>query len=136
MAIRLVERLGAIRFSPDDWMDELAINLWDGDKRAGIERLQWRMAETVIELGGTAIIEWGTWRRAERDALRQRARALGASVELIHMDAPVGTLLERVQRRNRESPPIERAMLEESAAAFEVPSPEELLLYDPPENPL
>jgi len=132
VAKELESRLGGTRYSPDDWMDALSINLWDGEKRAGIERLQWQAARDVITLGGTAIIEWGTWRRSERDQLRLEARALGAAVELIHMHAPIDVLLERVQTRGRESPPIDRAMLEAAATAFEVPTPDELALYDPP----
>ncbi len=133
-AIALAARYQAVRFAPDDWMDALAINLWDGEKRAAIEQLQWQLAQDILRLGGTAIIEWGTWGRAERDQLRQSARALGARVHLIHMDAPIDTLLERVKRRNRESPPIDRATLEAGAAAFDVPTPDELSLYDPPET--
>jgi predicted kinase len=132
IATELADLHHGVRYSPDDWMDTLDINLWDEAARAGIEKLQWRAAQDVIALGGTAIIEWGTWARAERDELRLGARGLGAAVELIHMDAPIDMLLDRVTRRGRESPPIDRAMLEDAAAAFEVPTADELALYDPP----
>ena len=132
IATELVDRHHGVRYSPDDWMDALGVDLWDEAKRAGIERLQWKAAQDLIALGGTAIIEWGTWRRSERDALREGARALGAAVELIYMDAPIDTLLDRVTQRGRESPPIDRAMLEDAAQAFEVPTPDELAIYDPP----
>ena len=132
VATELAHRHHGVRYSPDDWMDALGIDLWDGDKRLGIETLQWRAAQDVIRLGGAAIIEWGTWRRSERDQLRLGARALGAAVELIHMDAPIDVLLDRVTQRGRESPPIDRAMLEDAAAAFEVPTADELALYHPP----
>lgn len=132
IAAELAARHGGTIYSPDDWMDALSINLWESARRDAIEQLQWRAAQDVLRLGGTAIIEWGTWSRAERDTLRVGARKLGASVELIHLDAPVDVLLDRIQRRGRENPPISRAMLEESAAAFEVPTPDELALYDGP----
>lgn len=132
LATELAERHHGVRYSPDDWMDALGINLWDEQKRAGIETLQWQAAQSLLALGGTAVIEWGTWARSERDALREGARALGAAVELIHMDAPIDVLLGRVTQRGRESPPIGRAMLEDAAAAFEVSTPDELALYDPP----
>ncbi len=131
-ATELAQHHNGVRYSPDDWMDALDINLWDEAKRAGIERLQWQQAQSVLMLGGTAIIEWGTWARSERDALRDGARALGAAVELVHMDAPLDVLLDRVTRRGRESPPIDRAMLEDASRAFERPNAEELALYDPP----
>ena len=132
VATALAQRHHGVRYSPDDWMDALGINLWDEAKRAGIEQLQWQQARSLLALGGTAIIEWGTWARSERDALRDGARALGAAVELVHMDAPIDVLLDRVTRRGRESPPIDRAMLEDASRAFERPSAEELALYDPP----
>lgn len=132
IATELADRHHGVRYSPDDWMDALGINLWDHAARAGIEKLQWQAAKDVIALGGTAVIEWGTWRRSERDQLRLGARSLGAAVELIHTDAPIDTLLDRVTQRGRESPPIDRAMLEDAAAAFEVPTADELALYDPP----
>lgn len=132
IATELADRHHGVRYSPDDWMDALGIDLWEGDKRLGIESLQWQAAQDVIRHGGTAIIEWGTWRRSERDQLRLGARSLGAAVELIHTDAPIDTLLDRVTQRGRESPPIDRAMLEDAAAAFEVPTADELALYDPP----
>jgi predicted kinase len=132
VATALAQRHHGVRYSPDDWMDALGINLWDEAKRAGIERLQWQQAQHLLALGGTAIIEWGTWARSERDALRDGARALGAAVELVHMDAPIDVLLDRVTRRGRESPPIDRAMLEDASRAFERPTAEELALYDPP----
>lgn len=132
IANELAERHDGVRYSPDDWMDTLGINLWDQAKRQGIETLQWQAAQSLMALGGTAIIEWGTWARSERDTLREGARALGAAVELIHMDAPVEILLDRVTRRGRKSPPIDRAMLEDAAMAFEAPTPDELALYDPP----
>ena len=132
IATELAQRHGGVIYSPDDWMDTLGINLWDSAKRDTIEALQWQQAQHILALGGTAVIEWGTWARSERDALREGARALGAAVELIHMDAPIDVLLDRVTQRGRESPPIDRAMLEDAAAAFEVPTPDELALYDPP----
>ncbi len=132
IATELADRHHGVRYSPDDWMDALGIDLWDGDKRLGIETLQWQAAQDFIRLGGTAIIEWGTWSRSERDQLRLGARELGAAVELIHLDAPIDVLLDRVTQRGRESPPIDRAMLEDAAAAFEVPTSDELALYDPP----
>ncbi|MBL8591658.1 MAG: ATP-binding protein, partial [Devosia sp.] len=132
VATALAEQHDGVRYSPDDWMDAIGINLWDEAKRAGIEQLQWQQAQSLLALGGTAIIEWGTWARAERDTLREGARALGAAVELVHMDAPIDVLLDRVTRRGRESPPIDRAMLEDASRAFERPTAEELALYDSP----
>ena len=129
-AIELQRR--AIRLCPDEWMATLAIDLFDEGMRARIEALQWELAQSLLRLGLSVIIEWGTWARAERDALRTGARALGAGVELHALVLPTEELLERIRCRGRENPPIERADLDLWHAAFEVPTPEEIALFDSP----
>ncbi len=128
---RLLEaRLPAIRFCPDEWMDALSINLYDERKRGEIEALQWAYARKLLGLGLTVILEWGTWARSERDQLRLQARDLGAAVELHYLFAPVDVLLQRIQNRGRENPPILRDALQHWCEIFQVPSPEEMALYD------
>jgi len=126
----LEDRLGAIRFSPDEWMDALSLDLYDEGSREKIEALQWRFAQQLLVRGLTVIIEWGTWGRSERDALRLGARALGAAVELHYLPAPVDVLLDRIQRRGAETPPIEREQLMRWIEIFQVPTPDELELFD------
>jgi predicted kinase len=132
LARALETRLRAIRFSPDDWMDALSISLYREDVREKIEALQWKLAQDLLALGLTVIIEWGTWARSERDMLRLGARELGAAVELHYLAAPVDVLFERLQRRGRESPPIERDALARWAEIFQVPTAEEMALFDEP----
>jgi len=74
------------RLGPDEWMTALGANLWDSRMRERIESLQWSVAQDLLQIGMTVIIEWGTWARTERDALRLRARELGASVELQYLE--------------------------------------------------
>jgi predicted kinase len=126
----LAATLGAIRFAPDEWMDALSLDLYDEGSRAKIEALQWKFGQELLALGLTVIIEWGTWGRSERDILRLGARALGAAVELHYLSAPVDVLFERIQRRGMEKPPIERDQLLQWAEIFQVPTPEEIALYD------
>src|SRR3546814_13800619 len=54
-------------------MDALGVNLWDADVRASIEALQWGVAQDLMRLGTSVIIEWDTWGREERDVLREGA---------------------------------------------------------------
>jgi len=129
-AIQLESKLGGIRLNADEWMAPLGIDLYDEEMRAKIEALQWKLAQRLLKLGMTVIIEWGTWGRAERDALRESARALGAAVELHYLPAPVEVLFERIQRRGMESPPIERESLEQWARIFQTPTTEEMALFD------
>jgi hypothetical protein len=59
----LENRLRAVRFSPDEWMDALSLNLWDEERRGKVEALQWKFGQELLALGLTVIIEWGTWGR-------------------------------------------------------------------------
>ena len=126
----LEARFGAIRFSPDEWMDALSLDLHDEGRREKIESLQWRFGQELLAQGLTVIIEWGTWGRSERDTLRLGARALGAAVELHYLDAPVAVLMDRIQRRGMETPRIERDQLLRWAEIFQAPTPEEIALFD------
>ena len=132
LARQLESRLGAGRFSPDEWMDALSLNLYDEDRRGKIEALQWKIGQELLVRGLIVIIEWGTWGRSERDTLRLGARALGAAVELHYLSAPADVLFERIQRRDLESPPIERDALSRWVEMFQPPTPEEMALFDQP----
>src|SRR5438045_8730272 len=66
LAKGLESRLRAVRFSPDDWMEALSLNLLDEENRAKIEALQWKFAQELLAHGLTVIIEWGTCGRSER----------------------------------------------------------------------
>ena len=125
-------RLGAIRFSPDEWMEALSLDLYDEVRREKIEALQWKLCQNLLTLGVTVIVEWGTWGRSERDTLRLGARALGAAVELHYLPAPVDVLFNRIQRRGRENPPIRRDQLSRWAEIFQAPTAEEMALFDGP----
>lgn len=132
LARKLATRHGGLILSPDDWMDALAIDLWDADRRERIERLQWQVARALLGNGGTVIVEWGTWGRAERDWLREGARELGAAVHLVFLDAPPDVLYQRVTSRGRERPSITLEQLRAYSVAIERPTAEELALFDPP----
>jgi len=128
----LEAKLRAVRFCPDDWMESLSIDIYNEEARGKVEALQWKLAQELLALGLTVIIEWGTWGRSERDALRLRARELGAAVELHYLFAPPYVLFERIQHRGLENPPIEREALLRWYTQFEAPTPEETGLFDEP----
>jgi predicted kinase len=129
-ARRLEVELSALRLCADEWMAALAEDLWDEKMRAKIEGLQWQLGQQLLALGLTVIVEWGTWARSERDALRLRARELSAAVELHYLTAPVDVLLDRIQLRRMENPPITREQLLHWAEVFQVPTAEEQALFD------
>jgi predicted kinase len=131
-AKHLETTLRAIRFSADDWLKALLINIYDEEKRAKIESLQWELAQQLLANGQIVIIEWGTWGRSERDGLRLGARALGAAAEVHYLHASVDELFARIHRRAMEDPPIERDAVERWFRQFQAPTPEEIALFDEP----
>jgi predicted kinase len=116
LAKKLERALGAVRLCPDEWMEQLGIDLWDEPRRAKIEALQWQLVQQLLQLRQTLVIEWGTWCRSDRDTLRKAARSLGAAVELQYVFAPVEVLFERIQRRGTEDPPIRLMQLQHGPA--------------------
>lgn len=123
------ERRG-LRLGPDEWLDALGTNIWDAAMRERVEALQWSLAQELLRIGTTVIIEWGTWVRSEREALRRQARALGATTELIYLDVDDEELWRRIQQRATEVPPIQRTDLSEWRGPFEAPDDAECARYD------
>jgi predicted kinase len=127
---------GAVRLSPDEWMHALGFDVFDNAARGRVERLQWEIAQRLMSLGDTVVVEWGTWKRAERDTLRRTARAMGCAVELRFLDAPLSELWRRVDARGLESTLAGRQLtfddLRSYSAMFERPDVAELALFDDP----
>lgn len=122
--------------SPDEWMISAGIDLWDAGARASIEEFQRSLTKKLLTQGRSVIIEWGTWGRAERDALRNDARQLGAGVELFVLDPPIEVLWKRINARGFEErfggrPPTFDE-LRAWDASFERPTEDEITLFDKP----
>ncbi len=132
LARQLEQEFGAVRFSADEWMEALGIDLHAERERDHIEKLQWQLAQRLLMLKNTVIVEWGTWGKWERDILRVRARELGAAVELRYLTAPLEELFQRIQLRAMEDPPIRWEAVQRWASAIEAPTNEELELFDLP----
>ena len=64
-ARQLEEEYQAIRFCPDEWITDLALNLYDEARREKVEAVQWKLAQSLLEHGLAVVIEWGTWSRVD-----------------------------------------------------------------------
>ncbi len=139
LATALAADRGAVRLTKDEWMWALGSSPWDGVAQARVERALRNLAQEILRVGVSVVLDFGLWARVERDELRTAARALGVGVELHYVDAPVDELWRRIETRNSEPPwdcePISRADLDEWAAAFQAPDAAELALFDPPPGP-
>jgi predicted kinase len=133
-ARRLAAETGGVRLCPDEWMTALGIDLFDEETRAKVEALQWQLAQELLASRQTVIIEWGVWSRSERDVVRERARELGARVELVYLDVPTEVLWERLEARNIEQPVGTAVITRENLLSWvdllEAPDAEEQSLFD------
>ena len=109
---------------------------WNASTQEKIERELWHLAQDVLRLRLSVVLDFGLWARSERDDIRSAARDLGVDVELHYLDAPTDELWRRIDARNSEPPwnsePIRRAHLDEWATLFQAPDAAEMALFDPP----
>ncbi|WP_207783904.1 AAA family ATPase [Micromonospora globispora] len=138
LARRLEQRYGALRLTADEWLHDLGYSATGAALdayRDGVERVQWRTARRVLELGCDVVLDWGLWAREERDHYRLGARAVGARVVLCVLDPPEEEIRRRLSRRNAELPPGTFGIFDAELAAarrfYQHPTPEELALFDP-----
>jgi predicted kinase len=137
LVAELAASMPACRMCPDDWMTASGIDLWDESARAQIEAFQLTLSLDLLRNGLHVVIEWGTWAREERDALRDAARSIGAAVELRYLSADSDELWRRIVDRDLEgrwaSRSIQRNEFDGWVQIFQPPTDGELVTYDGPE---
>jgi len=134
-AKQLAAERGAVRLTKDEWQWALGSSPWDRDIGERIEQELLRLAQEILRLGLSVVLDFGLWARVERDEMRTAARDLGVGVELHYLEAPTDELWRRIEVRNSASPwdnePISRADLDEWQSIFQAPDAEELAMFDP-----
>ncbi|MEM7339325.1 MAG: ATP-binding protein [Actinomycetota bacterium] len=125
----------AVRLTKDEWQWELGSSPWDRELGQKVEDRLWRLAQELLSLGVSVVVDFGLWTRAERDTFRTAGRRLGVGVELHYLAVPVDELWRRIEIRNQTPPwsaaPIRRSDLDGWWAVFDAPDVDELALYDP-----
>lgn len=136
VARRLALEIPAVRLSPDEWLDDLGIDLFAEEIRDRLETRFWHLAQELLAAGVSVILESGFWARTDRDEKRLAARALGIRVELHYLEVPFDELCRRVSARPGGSPdapsPFTRELMSSYVGQFAVPDEHELALFDPP----
>jgi predicted kinase len=136
VARRLALEIPAVRLSPDEWLDDLGIDIFADEIRDRLETRFWHLARELLAGGVSVILESGFWTRHDRDEKRLGARALGARVELHYLDVPFDELCRRVSARpgpTADAPsPFTRELMTSYVGHFAVPDEQELALFDPP----
>jgi predicted kinase len=126
LARQLAPKIPSIRLDKDGWVTQLGADLWDEEFRVRLEHQLWVLAQDLLALGQSVILEWGHWARVERDEKRLGARALGVGVELHYLDAPLEELIERAEHRNPSgewtAAPMTRAHFEGGQRFFNLPT--------------
>ena len=133
LARELADAYGAVRLNPDEWELALGVDPFDEGFQVRLEAQFWELAQRLLVLGTSVVLEWGFWARSERDEKRERARALGVAVELHFLDAPYDELVRRVVARHAAGGiAITEDHMERYRSHFQPPTADELALFDPP----
>lgn len=114
LARELADAYGAVRLNPDEWELALGVDPFDEDFQVRLEAAFWELAQRLLVLGTSVVLEWGFWARSERD------------------DAPYEELVGRVVNRHAAGGiAITESHMERYRRIFQPPTDEELRLYDP-----
>ena len=129
LALEIVKRRNAAYFNADDVMQSKRIDLRESKYRARIETGQAVDALTALKEGRDVVIDWGSWSRSERTALREMGQRIGATVELVYMAGDSDLLFHRVTKRELGQP-ITRAEFDAIVNRFEPPTNDEWKLFN------
>ena len=136
LARQLAADRGAARLTTDEWLWALGSTPWNATTQRKVEQQLRQLAQEILRLGLSVVLDFGLWARSERDELRSVARAVGVGVELHYLDVPAEELWRRIDARNAQPPwdahPIRRADLDGWLPLFEAPDAAELDLFDAP----
>jgi predicted kinase len=136
LARQLAVDRNAVCLTKDEWLWALGSTPWDEPAREKVEHELWRLAQEILRLGLSVVLDFGLWARIERDEMRGVARGLGVGVELRYLDPPTDELWRRIEARNFEPPwdgyPIRRADFDGWLRVFQAPDAAELALFDSP----
>jgi len=105
-AQRLERDVGGVRFTPDEWM----IRLFGEDPPAAIFQERAAAILEIMEplwlwclaLGIDVVLDYGLWRRTERDRARRLASEAGADAVLYSLCCEEEEALRRVRARNAD----------------------------------
>jgi len=144
-ALQLSARIGAVRFSIDDWMTAL---FWMDSPQPlqpawSMERVErcmaqiWATASQVAAAGVPCVLDLGFSQAESRARFVGLARDAGRSVELHFIDTPADERWRRVEARNagkgetyQLSFDVTREMFDFVETLWEPPTDAEMALYD------
>jgi predicted kinase len=127
----IVEAMLAVHLSADEWLLGLGMSLVDYEFRPKLQQCLLRHAQTLLEMGISVVLEFGSWHRHEREEIQMVGYDVGAMTELHFLDAPVDELVRRVRARGGPfAEALATDVLLRDAPKFERPTPEEIAQFD------
>ena len=107
-AKRLESETNAVRFTLDEWMvhfygDNPPVEKF-AEYEENIKSMIWAMAENFLTNNISVILDYGFWKRSDRDDYRGRAKVLEVSCELHALSSDDETALSRLKSRTNEMP--------------------------------
>ena len=138
LAKELEASLPAVRLCPDEW---IAAALKDPNDRSEMDRLrpiidklQWALAQRLLMLGTSVVLEQGFWSQEDRLEYLQTAKELGSEVSLHYLNISRNELVQRIERRNVNLPAdsffVHPHEIDIWLTWFTPPDKKELKLYD------
>ena len=106
---KLEQEVNAVRFSPDEWV----LTLYDDKEMSSddfaaqdkkIKAMIWTVAQRLLQTGTSVILDYGFWKKADRDDYRARGKALNVDVKLYNLECPEDIMLQRVLKRTADMP--------------------------------
>ena len=144
-ALDLAERLGAVRFSIDEWMTALfwmdspqpIVPAWSMERVERCYAQMWAMAVQVASRGAPCVLDFGFGLKSSRSRFADLTRNAGFSPQLHFIDVPLEERWRRVQKRNASKGKtaqlnfeVTREMFDFVETMWEPPSEEEMAALD------
>jgi predicted kinase len=140
----LADRLGAMRFSIDEWMSaffwmdapEPFLPAWAMERVVRCRDQIWRVAAEAAALGVPCLLEVGLTTAADRARFAELARDAGLAVRLHHLDVPIEERWRRTEVRNASPEAaqlpftVTREMFDFVETLWEPPSEAEMAAMD------
>ena len=142
---RRLEAAGAVRLSVDEevyarhgrYGVDYPMSEYFDRERPVVEELPWRLVE-LVESGHDVVLDYGLWRRRDRDAYKRLVEAHGGRWRLLYFKVDREVLRQRLADRNRRADAnalmVTPSALEDFIARFDEPvgEGEELVEAQPP----
>lgn len=130
LGARLGRERGALVLSADEWMSRIVRDGWDAERRVAVQEVQLDIALQAVRGGCDVVLDWGFFRRGERDACRARAAEAGVATSTLYLEVGRAELLRRLAARNADLPPhtfeVDEAHLDRCIGWLEPPTADEL----------